>query len=142
MSAASSVSTAPLRDVASTAVARPGQRLTSVDVFRGLTIIGMLLVNDPGDARAVYSELRHAAWNGWTIADLVFPFFLFVVGITTHLSLQARGTRGDADGEVRRQIFRRGALIFAIGLALNWFPFYQYGAIAGHPRPNFLDHLA
>ena len=116
-------------------------RLTSVDVFRGLTIVGMLLVNDPGDANAVYTELRHSAWSGWTLADLIFPFFLFVVGITTHLSLRARAERGDSDAAVRRRILRRGGTIFVIGLLLNWFPFYQYGAIAGHPAPSFLDHV-
>ena len=121
------------------AVSRP--RLRSLDVFRGLTIIGMLVVNDPGDARTAYTQLRHSAWHGWTLADLVFPFFLFVVGITTHLSLYARAERGDRDSALRRQILRRGAIIFAIGLLLNWFPFYQYGAIAGDPSPDFFDHV-
>jgi predicted acyltransferase len=102
----------------------------------------MLLVNVPGDASAVYTQLRHSAWNGCTIGDLVFPFFLFVVGITTHLSLHFRAARGDSDDVLRRQIRRRGALLFAIGLLLNWFPFYQYGAIAGNPSPTFIDHVA
>src|SRR5690348_856959 len=123
----------------SLAVSRP--RLHSVDVFRGLTIIGMLLVNDPGDARSAYAQLRHSAWHGCTFADLIFPFFLFVVGITTHLSLRSRTERGDSDRELRRQILRRGAIIFGIGLLLNWFPFYQYGAIAGDPSADFLDHV-
>jgi predicted acyltransferase len=106
-----------------------------------LTIIGMLLVNDPGDARNAYAQLRHSAWHGWTVADLVFPFFLFIVGITTHLSLRSRVERGDRDRALRRQILRRGAIIFAIGLLLNWFPFYQYGAIPGDPSPDFFDHI-
>jgi predicted acyltransferase len=113
----------------------------SLDVFRGVTIIGMLLVNDPGDASAAYPQLRHSVWHGCTLADLVFPFFLFVVGITTHLSLRARADRGASDASLRRQILRRGALIFGIGLLLNWFPFYHYGTIAGHPAPNFLEHI-
>ncbi|HKW11446.1 MAG TPA: heparan-alpha-glucosaminide N-acetyltransferase domain-containing protein [Gemmatimonadaceae bacterium] len=117
-------------------------RLLALDVFRGLTIVGMLLVNVPGDASAVYTQLRHSAWNGCTIADVVFPFFLFVVGITTHLSLSSRAARGDSDGVLRRQILRRGALLFAIGFLLNWFPFYQYGAIAGQSSPSFIDHVA
>ncbi|HZI41173.1 MAG TPA: heparan-alpha-glucosaminide N-acetyltransferase domain-containing protein [Gemmatimonadaceae bacterium] len=121
--------------------APPVRRLTSLDVFRGLTIIGMLLVNDPGDASTVYTQLRHSAWNGCTLADLVFPFFLFVVGVTTHLSLRSRATRGQTDAAIRRQILRRGAVIFTIGLLLNWFPFYQYGAIAGHPTATFGDHV-
>jgi predicted acyltransferase len=120
---------------------RYGQRLRSLDVFRGLTIIGMLIVNDPGDASAAYTQLRHSSWNGCTIADLVFPFFLFVVGITTHLSLRSRVARGDDDRAIRRQVLRRAALIFVIGFLLNWFPFYHYGSIPGHPHPNFLDRV-
>jgi predicted acyltransferase len=116
-------------------------RLTSLDVFRGLTIIGMLIVNDPGDSSATYAQLRHSAWHGWTIADLVFPYFLFVVGITTHLSLRARLARGDGEGSIQRQIFRRGALLFAIGLLLNWFPFYHYGAVPPYTGFGFLDHV-
>lgn len=104
-------------------------------------MIGMLVVNNPGDSANAYTQLRHSAWNGWTIADLVFPFFLFIVGITTHLSLRARAARGDSDHAIRAQILRRGALIFGIGVLLNWFPFYQYGAIAGHSTPSFLDHV-
>ena len=123
-------------------VARPAaRRLLSLDVFRGLTIIGMLIVNNPGNAATAFAQTRHSAWNGCTLADLVFPFFLFVVGITTHLSLEARAARGDSDREIRRQILRRGALLFAIGVLLNWFPFYQYGAIEGHPHPTALDHF-
>ena len=120
---------------------RVGRRSRSLDVFRGLTIVGMLLVNAPGDASAVYTQLRHSPWNGWTGADLVFPFFLFVVGITTHLSLRSRAARGADDLAIRRQILRRGALIFLIGFLLNWFPFYQYGTIAGHAAPSFLDRV-
>jgi predicted acyltransferase len=116
-------------------------RLLSLDVFRGLTIIGMLIVNNPGDASTAFLQARHSPWNGCTLADLVFPFFLFVVGITTRLSLQARAARGDNDREIRGQILRRGALLFVIGLLLNWFPFYQYGAIERHPHPTALDHF-
>jgi predicted acyltransferase len=122
-------------------VAPRAARLLSLDVFRGLTIIGMLIVNNPGDASTAFLQARHSPWNGCTLADLVFPFFLFVVGITTRLSLQARAARGDNDREIRGQILRRGALLFVIGLLLNWFPFYQYGAIEGHPHPTALDHF-
>ena len=65
----------------------PRERLLSLDVFRGLTVAGMLLVNDPGTWSAIYPPLEHAAWNGWTPTDLIFPFFLFIAGVTTHLSL-------------------------------------------------------
>src|SRR5215203_7181464 len=88
------------------------ERLISLDVFRGITVAGMLLVNNPGTWGAIYPPLEHAAWNGWTPTDLIFPFFLFIVGITTHLSLEARRARGDDARAIRAQIIRRGALIF------------------------------
>ena len=71
------------------------ERFLALDVFRGLTVAGMLLVNDPGTWSSIYPPLEHAAWNGWTPTDLIFPFFLFIAGVTTHLSLQARRARGD-----------------------------------------------
>lgn len=117
-------------------------RLRALDVFRGLTIAGMLVVNDPGDAATVYAPLAHSAWHGWTPTDLVFPFFLFVVGITTHLSLARRAAAGDDPAALRRQVLRRAAALFAIGLLLNWYPFYQSGAIAGHADPSVLDRIA
>ena len=101
-------------------------RLVSLDVFRGITVAGMLLVNDPGSWGHIYPPLEHAAWNGWTPTDLVFPFFLFIVGITTHLSATARRDRGATDAELVRQILRRGALIFLFGLLVNWLPFYTW----------------
>lgn len=101
-------------------------RLVSLDVFRGITVAGMLLVNDPGSWGHIYPPLEHAAWNGWTPTDLVFPFFLFIVGITTVLSANARRARGATDSELVRQILRRGALIFLFGLLVNWLPFYTW----------------
>ena len=65
----------------------PSQRLLSLDIFRGLTIAGMILVNNPGSWDAAYPALRHSAWNGCTPTDLVFPFFLFIVGVAITLSL-------------------------------------------------------
>jgi predicted acyltransferase len=103
-----------------------GQRLLSLDAFRGITIAGMVLVNNPGSWDSIYSPLEHAEWNGWTPTDLVFPFFLFIVGVAITLSL---GKRVEADGPKRDlylKIFRRAALIFVIGLILNTFPFYDF----------------
>src|SRR6188472_842397 len=107
------------------------ERLLSLDVFRGLTIAGMLLVNDPGTWSAIYPPLEHATWNGWTPTDLIFPFFLFIAGITTHLSLEARRARGDDEGALLRQVVRRGLLIFLVGLLVNGFPYFTWTSIDG-----------
>ncbi len=98
----------------------------------------MLLVNNPGDFDAVYSQLRHSAWHGCTIADLVFPSFLFVVGITTAMAAQRDAERG---GTGQGRIWRRAGWIFAIGLLLNWYPFYQSGSIVGSQHPGFFDRV-
>ena len=117
------------------------ERLMSLDAFRGLTVAGMLLVNNPGTWGAIYQPLEHAPWNGWTPTDLIFPFFLFIVGITTHLSLAQRRARGDSDGVLVRQILRRGALIFLCGFALSLFPGFTWLSIAGHPDATFVDRV-
>ena len=114
------------------------ERLLALDVFRGLTVAGMLLVNDPGTWGSIYPPLEHAAWNGWTPTDLIFPFFLFIAGVTTHLSLQARRARGDDEAAIRRQIIRRGCLIFLLGFLVNGFPFFTWGAIDGVANPTFM----
>jgi predicted acyltransferase len=117
------------------------ERLLSLDTFRGLTVAGMLLVNNPGTWSAIFPPLEHAEWHGWTPTDLIFPFFLFIVGITTELSLGARRARGDDQGAIVRQILRRGALIFLFGLLLNWSPFFQWGTVEGIANPTFLDRV-
>src|SRR5271170_6212255 len=72
----------------------PSTRLMSLDVFRGATIGLMILVNNPGDELTSYWPLKHAEWNGWTPTDLVFPFFLFIVGVSTMFSFSSRMKRG------------------------------------------------
>ena len=118
------------------------ERLLSLDIFRGLTVAAMLLVNNPGSWSALFPPVGHAAWHGWTPTDLIFPFFLFIVGITTHLSISARRARGDSDAAIVRQILRRGAIIFLLGfLFMGLFPFYQWGPIEGNPDPSVLDRI-
>ncbi len=117
------------------------ERLLSLDVFRGMTVAGMLLVNNPGSWSAIYPPLAHAEWHGWTPTDLIFPFFLFIVGITTQLSLGARRAAGADDGTILRALLRRGGLIFLFGLLLNWFPFFQWGEVRGIADPSFLDRV-
>ncbi|HEY8832529.1 MAG TPA: DUF5009 domain-containing protein [Gemmatimonadaceae bacterium] len=122
-------------------VAPRRERLLSLDVFRGMTVAGMLLVNDPGTWSAIFPPLEHAEWNGWTPTDLIFPFFLFIVGITTHLSLSARRARGDDDSAVVKQILRRGLIIYLLGFAMAMFPFYQWGTIATIPNAGAWDRI-
>jgi predicted acyltransferase len=117
------------------------ERLLSLDVFRGITIAGMLLVNDPGTWSAIFPPLEHAEWHGWTPTDLIFPFFLFIVGITTHLSLSARRARGDDDSAIVKQILRRGIIIYLLGFAMAMFPFYQWGTIASIPNATPWDRI-
>lgn len=96
------------------------QRLIALDAFRGITITGMLIVNNPGSWSHIYSPLRHAQWNGWTPTDLVFPFFLFIVGVALSYSLRRRETGGHA--AVFAQLVRRAILIFLLGLFMASFP--------------------
>lgn len=104
-------------------------RLTSLDVFRGITIAGMILVNQAGLADQVYSPLLHSDWNGCTPTDLVFPFFVFIVGVAMAFSL-AKYTKGNrVDRSVYWRIGHRCCLLFALGLLLNGFPTYNFSTI-------------
>lgn len=116
------------------------ERLAALDVFRGLTIAGMLLVNNPGSWGAIYAPLGHAAWHGWTPTDLIFPFFLFIVGITTWLSIESRRARGTPDHEIVVQVLKRGALIILLGLVVAAFP-YTPDRILGLRIPGVLQRI-
>ena len=118
-----------------------GERLLALDVFRGMTVAAMLLVNNPGSWEAVYPPLLHAAWHGWTPTDLVFPFFLFIVGVTTHLSREARRTRGDGEGALVRQVLRRATLIVLCGLLLHAFPFFPLTQFTEIRIPGVLQRI-
>jgi predicted acyltransferase len=103
-------------------------RLTSLDVFRGIAIAGMIQVNTASLGK-VYPFLSHADWNGCTLADLVFPFFLFIVGVAMSFSL-SKYTKGKlATTSVYRRIFRRSIILFALGLLLNGFWNYDFSNI-------------
>lgn len=94
------------------------KRLLSLDILRGITVCGMILVNNAGGPVS-YAPLRHSVWNGLTPCDLVFPFFLFMVGISTYISL--RKFNFEPTHEVVKKIFRRMFLIILIGLGIEWF---------------------
>src|SRR5215467_5439988 len=83
------------------------QRLISLDVFRGITIAAMILVNDPGSWSAVYPPLLHAEWNGWTPTDLVFPFFLFIMGTALEFSTARRNVSAHGNRSVLRHVLVR-----------------------------------
>jgi predicted acyltransferase len=117
------------------------ERLIALDAFRGMTIAGMLLVNNPGTWSAIYPPLEHAPWHGWTPTDLIFPFFVFIVGITTHLSLAARERQGAAHGAITAQILRRGALIILLGLLLQAFPYLPLTRITELRFPGVLQRI-
>jgi predicted acyltransferase len=97
-------------------------RLQSLDLFRGVTIAAMILVNDNGDERAAYWPLKHSAWNGWTPTDLVFPFFVFIVGVSMVFSFASRLKRGESRSHLMLHALRRAAILFALGVFLNGFP--------------------
>src|SRR6516165_865991 len=99
--------------------ATKSERLVALDVFRGATIAAMILVNNPGNS-SPYAPLEHAKWNGWTPTDLVFPFFLFIVGVSLVLSFQARLRRGESKRDLVLHSIKRSAILFATGLALNF----------------------
>ena len=98
-------------------------RLLSLDVFRGATIAGMVMVNNPGDWGHIYAPWRHSAWDGWTYTDTVFPFFLWIVGVAMMFSFAKRIERGEDKGKLAMHILRRSIIIFALGLFIAGFPF-------------------
>lgn len=102
------------------------QRLLSLDVFRGATIAFMVLVNNAGDGKHVYAPLEHAEWHGWTLTDVVFPSFLWIVGVAITLSLAKRVAAGASRPALLLQIARRAAIIYALGLLVYLFPEFDF----------------
>jgi predicted acyltransferase len=102
------------------------ERLTSLDVFRGATIAGMLVVNTPGSWSHVYPQLLHADWHGWTYTDTIFPFFLFIVGVAMAFSFGRRAAEGGRRTPLLLHTFRRAAIIFGLGLGLNILSYYLF----------------
>lgn len=115
------------------------QRLVSLDVFRGITIAGMVLVNNPGTWEHIYWPLEHASWHGWTPTDLVFPFFLFIVGVSIPLAFAKRLESGGSTRDIYLKIIKRTLIIFAIGLFLNGLPYF---GLAEYRIPGVLQRIA
>lgn len=103
-------------------------RLLALDILRGITIAGMLLVNNPGSWGNIYAPLEHADWNGLTPTDLVFPFFMFIMGISTYFSL--RKYEFKPSRQSLWKIVRRSVVLFAIGLAIAWFGMFLRGIVS------------
>ncbi|MFQ6617826.1 MAG: acyltransferase family protein [Fidelibacterota bacterium] len=114
-------------------------RLLSLDAFRGITIAGMILVNNPGSWRYVYSPLTHAEWHGWTPTDLIFPFFIFILGAAIPLSFGKRLQMGYTKNQLFLKVVRRTIILFALGLFLNAFPKFDFATLR---IPGVLQRIA
>ncbi|MBY0507873.1 MAG: DUF5009 domain-containing protein [Bryobacteraceae bacterium] len=104
-------------------------RLVSLDVLRGATIASMILVNNPGSWAHVFPPLRHAVWHGWTFTDLVFPFFLWMVGLSLTFSFARRVEAGADRAKLYLHTLRRGAAILGLGLFLNLVPLFDFAHV-------------
>ncbi len=100
----------------------PSGRVVSLDAFRGVTIAGMILVNNPGSWSYVYPPLAHAPWHGWTPTDLIFPYFLFILGVAIPFSFHRRLSEGGDRGDLVRHIARRSLVLIGLGLAMRAVP--------------------
>ena len=113
--------------------------MVSLDVFRGIIVAGMILVTDPGTYDAIYPQLRHAEWTGATATDMIFPSFLFMVGMSVALSIRARLSRGVSKPHIASRVFYRTVLLFVLGLAINGFPDYNWHLLR---LPGILQRIA
>jgi len=98
-------------------------RLVCLDVFRGLAVAGMIIVDNPGSDDKAYWAIKHAEWNGWSPADFIFPSFLFLVGVSMVFSFSARLRRGESREQILFHAFKRSLILIAVGLFVNGFPF-------------------
>lgn len=103
-----------------------GKRLVSLDFFRGATVAAMILVNNPGSWSNIYGPLKHAAWHGWTPTDLIFPFFLFIVGVSIVLAFTKAKSKGAENSVLLKKTLIRAAKIFGLGIALSAFPYLTF----------------
>lgn len=114
-------------------------RLLSLDVMRGITIAGMIMVNNPGSGRYVYEPLRHAQWNGLTPTDLVFPFFMFIMGVSMYFSLRKYDFR--LSKKSVGKVLKRTIVIFLIGVVINWLGTVCYNGLWGFEKLRILGIL-
>ena len=115
------------------------KRLVSLDILRGITIAGMLMVNNPGTWSHIYAPLDHAEWIGLTPTDLVFPFFMFCMGVAMYFSLRKFDFKFSP--KLALKIVRRTVLLFLIGWAIHWFSHLMYGLAKGQPWAVAVNNL-
>jgi predicted acyltransferase len=120
---ATQISAAPLQDPAMTNASFLPGRLMSLDIYRGLMVAGMIIVDNPGSDDLAYWPIKHTKWNGFTPADLIFPSFLFLVGISIVFSFSARLQRGESRSQILVHALKRSLILIAIGLLVNASPF-------------------
>lgn len=116
-------------------------RLASLDVFRGMTIAGMLLVNNAGNWSTVYPPLLHASWHGCTFTDLIFPFFLFIVGVSLVFSQDKRLAAGTPISILIASILKRGVILVLLGMALNLMIFFAAPWVEHYRPPGVLQRI-
>ncbi|MEX0780031.1 MAG: heparan-alpha-glucosaminide N-acetyltransferase domain-containing protein [Balneolales bacterium] len=125
------------------------ERLVSLDAFRGITIMGMILVNNPGSWGSLYAPLAHATWHGWTPTDLVFPFFLFIVGVAIAFAFTKQLAKGADPTDLVRKLAQRSLIIFGLGLVMAGYPYFTveggfglHGNLTDIRIPGVLQRIA
>jgi predicted acyltransferase len=119
--------------------ANPSKRLLSLDVFRGITVAAMILVNNPGDWGNIYAPLEHAEWNGCTPTDLIFPFFLFIVGVSIVFALDSSKADIANHPKLIKSVLIRSLKLFTLGLILSLFPYFDFAVVR---IPGVLQRIA
>ncbi|WP_017257127.1 acyltransferase family protein [Pedobacter arcticus] len=117
----------------------PKQRLLSLDFFRGLTVAAMILVNNSGDWSHIYAPFEHASWEGCTPTDLIFPFFLFIVGVSIVFALDSAKQDSENHGKLLKSIFRRSITLFLLGMILALYPVFNFAEVR---IPGVLQRIA
>lgn len=117
----------------------PSSRLLSLDAFRGFTVVGMILVNTPASEEHVFKALEHATWNGVTLADYIFPFFVFIVGVSITLSYSKLLLKNTPKSQLIKKTVKRSAIIFSLGIFLGLFPEFDFYEIR---IPGVLQRIA
>ena len=118
---------------------KKSNRFVALDVMRGATIAAMILVNNPGSWQHIYAQLEHAPWHGWTFTDTIFPFFLFIVGVSIVFALKNKKDQLALRLQLHKKIIKRFFILLALGFLLSGFPYYDLASIR---IPGVLERIA